>query len=162
MPTICPLCETLAATAEGCTACGSPDVLPTRTTFVVTGASGSGKTTVAHHLHAVLRPTMLPGQVPISPTRASVAAHRTQSSGDCQASSGRPETGRALPESVGERLVGGDRPGLRDVGEEQPVHRVLDRIRVVGLVGEKGVVDGGTSVLEAAPIPDLEEISRSA
>jgi hypothetical protein len=44
----------LAATANGCTDCGAVDVIPTSTTFVVTGASGSGKTAVAAQLHALL------------------------------------------------------------------------------------------------------------
>ena len=54
MPTACPCCEMLAATAAGCEACGARDVLPTRPSFVVTGASASGNSTVAHHLHALL------------------------------------------------------------------------------------------------------------
>ena len=54
VPTVCPRCEMLAATAHGCRACGEANVIPTRVTFVVTGASGSGKTVVAHHLHSSL------------------------------------------------------------------------------------------------------------
>lgn len=54
MPTVCPKCEMFAATAIGCDHCGAMGVLPTRPTFVVTGASGSGKTVLAHHLHAFL------------------------------------------------------------------------------------------------------------
>lgn len=54
VPTVCPKCEMLTATVAGCAACGIDDVLSTGPTFVVTGASGSGKTLAAHNLHAAL------------------------------------------------------------------------------------------------------------
>lgn len=54
VPAVCRSCGAYDATARGCAACGDPDSIAVRPLFVLTGASGVGKTTIVVPLQAAL------------------------------------------------------------------------------------------------------------